>query len=782
MRYHWLFHCVRSFCLAALTLPVVVSTAAERNGSAEDRPLTFEQDVFPILKTRCLKCHGGGSRESGFDVRRRFLILRGGDSGPAMVPRQPEQSLLIELIDDGLMPPEDELQLAPSEIAVLRRWIASGAAIVGNEEPPIETDEADSRSMSFSDEARQHWAFQPVRRVDVPRISNSDWPQTPIDAFILNRLESRHLSPAPAASREELVRRVHFDLLGLPPSPHAVTAFISDDRPDAYERLVDRLLASPHYGERWAQHWLDVVRFAETEGFEYDRHLPDAWRFRDYVIDSLNADVPFDQFVTEQLAGDEISPNDPRLLSAVILHRLGAVRRNAGNPDIALSRNEVLTERTNIIGEAFLGLSVGCARCHNHKLEPVTQKDYYRLQAYFAATQEHNFLLASAEEKEAWDQQSDKVRTRIKELKTQAAAASGQKKTELENQIFEVAYSLPPHPPTIPAIQNDFEKRTAIHVLRRGVWEHKGVAVGPRPLSILIPEPEPELPADNNQPRTQLARWIVDPRHPLTARVIVNRLWQYHFGTGLVRTPNDFGTHGDRPSHQELLDWLAWSLVESGWRWKAIHRMILLSSTYRQSSQHPKAKQLVEMDPHNRLCWRFNRRRLSAEEIRDSMLVVSGTMNQQLHGSSVMVPVDRELIRLLYNPTQWRISEETADHHRRSVYLIAKRNLRLPFLEAFDAPALQTSCAMRETSTHAPQALELLNGEFSNDMASAFAGRLQRECHGVPARIVDRAYHLAIGRAPTEKERRLSLEFLKDQPLSEFALAIFNLNGFVYVR
>jgi hypothetical protein len=760
----------------------VVSFADAKDVRGDKTQLTFEKDVAPILAKHCLKCHGGEKREAGLDVRRRFTLLTGGESGAAIVAGKPKQSLLIEMIDEGLMPPEDEPRLAANEIAVLRKWIAGGAAIVGKEEPPLENDSSGQGETSFSDETRQHWAFQPVNKTSPPRVESLDWLQTPVDSFIHSKLEQRSWQPAPPASREELIRRVHFDLLGLPPQPADIAAFVNDSSPDAYERLVGRLLASPHYGERWAQHWLDVVRFAETEGFEYDRHLPDAWRFRDYVIDSLNDDKPFDQFVTEQIAGDEIAPDDTQHSAAVILHRLGAVRRNAGNPDIALSRNEVLTERTNIIGEAFLGLTVGCARCHNHKLEPITQKDYYRLQAYFAATEEHNILLASAEEMQLWEKQSETINAQIKKLKAEVNTASGAKKVELENQLFEVAYTLPPHPATIPSIRNDHKNRTAMHVLRRGVWEHKGVSVGPRPLSILVPESEPELPAEIEKPRTQLARWITDDRHPLTARVIVNRLWQHHFGTGLVKTANDFGTHGEPPSHPELLDWLAQTLIDNDWKWKSIHRQIVLSSAYRQSSRHPAADELSETDPENRLCWRMNRRRLSAEEIRDSMLAVSGRINPRLHGQSVMVPVDRELINLLYNPTQWVIAEDTTAHDRRSIYLIAKRNLRLPFMEAFDAPALQTSCSARESSTHAPQALELLNGRFSNEMASAFAARLTTECDGRPEQIVERAYHLAAGRPPTDKERRLSLEFLQDQPLTEFALAIFNLHGFVYVR
>jgi hypothetical protein len=773
-------------CVAIAFLVVALADvgtlAVAEDGRVGKGQLTFETDVAPILAKHCLKCHGGEKREAGLDVRRRFSLLSGGDSGAAIVAGQPKQSLLLELIGDELMPPEGEPRLTADDIAVLRKWIATGAAIAGKVEPPLEDAGHPQDAAAFSDEARQHWAFQTVERVAPPRVANIEWLQTPIDSFILSKLEQRNWQPAPPASRDELIRRVHFDLLGLPPQPEDIVDFVADESPDAYERLVDGLLASPHYGERWAQHWLDVIRFAETEGFEYDRHLPDAWRFRDYVIDSLNDDKPFDQFVTEQIAGDEIAPDDPQHNAAVVLHRLGAVRRNAGNPDIALSRNEVLTERTNIIGEAFLGLTVGCARCHNHKLEPITQKDYYRFQAYFAATEENNVLLAAPEEMQKWEKQSKEIATAIKKLKTEVNAATGAKKVELENKLFEVAYTLPPHPATIPSIRNDFENRTAMHVLRRGVWEHKGVAVGPRPLSILVPDSEPELAADIAQPRTQLARWITDAGHPLTTRVIVNRLWQHHFGTGLVKTANDFGTHGERPSHPALLDWLAQSLIDNNWQWKAIHRQIVLSSAYRQSSNHPAARELAETDPENRMCWRMNRRRLSAEEIRDSMLAISGRINTQIHGPSVMVPVDRELINLLYNPTQWIVAQDTSTHNRRSIYLIAKRNLRLPFMEAFDAPTLQTSCSVRQASTHSPQALELLNGAFSNDLAVAFAKRLTSECDGRPEQIVERAYHLAVGRAPTEKERRLSLEFLQDQPLTEFALAIFNLNGFVYVQ
>ncbi len=428
-------------------------------------------------------------------------------------------------------------------------------------------------------------------------MNDSAWVRNPIDAFILAKLEERQWQPAPRAERGDWLRRVTFDVTGLPPSPEEIAEFEGDPSPRAEERVVDRLLASPRYGERWAQHWLDVVRFAESEGFEYDRHIPDAWRYRDYVIASLNRDKPFDRFVVEQIAGDEIAPEDRECQTASIFHRLGPVRRNAGNPDIALSRNEVLTERTDIIGTAFLGLTVGCARCHNHKLEPISQKDYYRLQAYMAATEEHDINLGAPAERKTWEDQSKKIRSAIQKLQAKARRARGAEKEKLSEEIEALEDSIPPPPATIPATWNDSAHRTSIHVLKRGVWENKAEAVGPRPPSVLVADDLSELPQDVADPRSWLAHWLTSPAHPLTARVIVNRLWQHHFGAGLVKTVNDFGTKGDRPSHPELLDWLAATLVENGWRFKPIHRLILLSDTYRQSSRAGSAQSACARRP-----------------------------------------------------------------------------------------------------------------------------------------------------------------------------------------
>jgi len=765
-------NCLRAIGVFAIVPMLAVSTCA-------DEKIVFEKDVAPLLKSHCAKCHGAEKRESGFDVRRRFTLLKGGDTGPGFVAGDPSRSLMIERIEDGEMPPEGEPQLTKEAISTLKTWIRTGALIQGKTEPAL--PEGESSETSFDEAARNHRAFQPVRAVTPPAVIDQNWVGSPIDAFVLAKLQERGWKPAPPAGRAVLIRRVTFDLTGLPPTPEEVAEFVQDTSPDAYEKVVDRLLDSPHYGERWAQHWLDVVRFAESEGFEYDRHLPDAWRFRDYVIDSFNADKPFSRFVTEQLAGDEIDPGNQEYQTAAIFHRLGAVRRNAGNPDIALSRNEVLTERTNIIGEAFLGLTIGCARCHNHKLEPITQKDYYRLQAYLAATEEHNVKLVSAEAARAWEQQTEAINDQIKKLKGQLNQAEGDQTEKLNSQITSLESQLPAQLPTIPGIRNDFEHQTEIHVLRRGVWEQKGVRVGARPLSVLVASSVPELSGDVKQPRTALAEWLVDEKNPLTARVIVNRLWQHHFGAGLVATPNDFGTHGSAPSHPELLDWLAQTLIDHQWRLKPIHRLIVLSNTYRQSSSVSQSNPAQQADPENRLLWKFNRRRLSGEEIRDAMLAATGRLNLKQYGKSVITPVDKELVGLLYEPEQWEVTPDLAEHDRRSIYLIAKRNLHLPFMEAFDAPALQSSCPVRESSTHSAQALELLNGEFANKMAKAFASRLQHDGNGSHDRIVSRAYELAVGRSPTQRERELCLGFLQTQPLSEFALAIFNLNGFVYV-
>lgn len=641
----------------------------------------------------------------------------------------------------------------------------------------------------YRESERKFWSLQKRSQPAVPAFSDESeqtWVRNSVDAFVLKKLKEEGLRPAPETDRSTLIRRVTFDLTGLPPSPAEVADFVSDNSPDAYEKVVDRLLASGRYGERWGVRWLDVVRFAETEGFEYDREVHGSWRYRDYVIQSFNNDKPYDQFVREQIAGDEIGPDKEEMQIAAGFHRLGAVRRNAGNQEVASSRNEVLTERTDIIGAAFLGLTVGCARCHDHMFDPIRQKDYYRMQAFLAATQEYQIVVAPEEEQKYVEETTKRIDSEIKKLRGTTKGLEGDEKKaaqkKINAQIEELKAQIPKPLPAIASIKNDPEKRTPIHILERGNYDSKGEPVGMRPLGVLLPDGTPEFAEDIPNPRTRLANWLTDPEHPLTARVAVNRIWEFHFGNGIVNTPNDFGFMGDRPSHPELLDHLANTFVDGGWKMKPIHRMMVLSSTYRQSSMSPNEASASEKDPENRLLWKFNRRRLEAEELRDTMLAVAGKLNLEAGGKSIMIPVEQELVDSLYKPDQWQVAVDPEDHSRRSVYLIAKRNLRLPFMEVFDQPALMTTCAAREASTHAPQALELLNGRTSNQLAGDLAKRLVREVGTNPEQLTERAYLLAVGRMPTDDEKKLAVEFIENQPLKEFALAIFNLNSFLYVN
>jgi hypothetical protein len=631
--------------------------------------------------------------------------------------------------------------------------------------------------------AAAHWSLKPRTTPAVPAFrdrAGQAWLRTSIDAFILQKLRAAGLQPASTADRPTLIRRLSFDLNGLPPTLAQIDAFVNDPSPDAYERLVERLLASPHYGERWAQHWLDAVRYAESDGFEYDRYRPGLWRYRDYVIRCFNEDRPYDRFITEQLAGDEIDPDNPEMQVAAGFHRLGPVRRNAGNQAVAFSRNEVLTEMTDAIGVVFLGMTVGCARCHDHRFDDFPQDDYYRLQAFLAATHEHNIVLADKATQGDWQARTDKINARIKQLTRQIDAeprGAGRRET-LEAKLQALQLSLPPPLPAICTVRNEDAQRTVIHVLKRGQPDRPGKQVGPGFPLVLNGG---DLTArDCTKPRTALAHWLTDPAHPLTARVFVNRIWQAHFGTGLVDTPNDLGHNGGVPSHPALLDHLANEFVRNGMQVKALHRLIVLSSTYRQASHAPDTAARVK-DPANRLLWKFPRRRLSAEELRDAMLAAAGVLNIKAGGASVVVPVEPDLVDLLYDKTQWQVTPEAAERDRRSIYLLAKRNLRLPFGQAFDQPDLQTSCPRRETSTHALQALEMLNGKTANRLADALARCLAREAGSDPARQVELAYRLTAGRPPTIEEERLALAFLQRQPLREFALAMFNVNGFLYV-
>jgi hypothetical protein len=631
---------------------------------------------------------------------------------------------------------------------------------------------------------RRWWAFQPRKDVSPPALVDP-WLSNDLDKFILDGLRKQGLRPAPEADRATLIRRVTYDLTGLPPTLEETDAFVNDKSPKAWEKVVDRLLASPHYGEQWGRHWLDVVRFAESDGYEYDTHRPDAYRYRDYVVRAFNEDKPYNEFVREQLAGDEMDANNQDYLVASGFNRLGPLRKNAGNQDVASSQNEVLTEMTNIVGAAFLGVTVGCARCHDHKFDPFRQSDYYRLQAHFAQTQPFDLVQATPDEQAAWKAKVEPMQQQMNRLRAQLRRAPEDKKADLEKQLEDLDGQMPAPLSSIYGVKDDASKPAPIHTLFKGDYLQPVAKVGVRPLGILLPEATPEQPLDTPKPRLALANWVADPSNPLTARVMVNRIWGYHFGRALVSTPNDFGRMGARPSNPELLDWLANRFVTGGWKMKPIHRMILLSSAYRQSGASPIEKVAMEKDAENALLWKFSKRRLEAEEIRDSMLSAAGRLKLDVGGPSFMVPIDPELVLMLKRPQYWVPTKDKSQYDRRTMYMIYKRNLVLPFNQVFDSPDLQSSCARREQSTHAPQALELLNGQTSNEMAKFFADRLLKETRTTSERI-DRAWRIAAGRLPTADEKALAMRFLSnaDDPakVKEFALAVFNLNAFLYVN
>lgn len=632
---------------------------------------------------------------------------------------------------------------------------------------------------------RRHWSFQPRSQPAVPAFQSAAdkaWTQSPIDAFVLSRMRKEGLSHAAPADRATLLRRVTFDLTGLPPTPEEISAFVADRSPDAWEKVVDRLLASPRYGEQWGRHWLDVVRFSESEGFEYDNFRPEAWRYREYVIRAFNNDKPFDRFIQEQLAGDEIGPKENETLVAAGFNRLGPIRRNAGNQAVASSRNEQLTEMTNIVGAAVLGVTLGCARCHDHKFDGFRQSDYYRMQAFFAALQPDDMSLASAAEQAEWKAKAAPIQAEMGRLTREIAAKNKEKQpvADLQKQLDEVQDKLPPALPSLFTVKDDFAQKSAIHVLPRGDFEHPGDAVGMRVPGVLLPDDASEAPADLAKPREYLAQWLTAADNPLTARVMVNRVWEYTFGRGIVATPNDFGRMGERPINPELLDYLANEFVAGGWSVKRLQRAILLSNTFRQSSVP--APGMAGKDPDGRYLERFPRRRLEAEEIRDAMLSVSGLLNPKTGGPGVMVPVDKTFLLDLYKPSQWTPAKDETEFNRRSVYLVYKRNLELPFMQVFDAPDSTVSCPRRESTTHAPQALEMLNGDTSTRLSKAFAARLDKDASSNP-RIVDLAYRLLTSRAPKPAEMKLAQEFLGGGGrLDQFAIAMFNLNAFLYLN
>jgi hypothetical protein len=700
----------------------------------------FESQVRPLLEARCLRCHGGEKKIRGnFRLDSREAVLRGGDLGPAVTLDRPAESLLLQAIRyQGLeMPPSGKLPGA--EIEVLSRWVNEGlpwtsrpsgtaAPEIPNPTVPAVERPADPAS----------WSYRVVRRPLAPAVKGRAWARNAIDAFILAGLEVHGLEPAGPADRVALIRRVTYDLTGLPPTPEQVDAFVSDRSIDAYERLIDRLLASPHYGETWGRHWLDLVRYAETNGYERDSAKPYAWRYRDYVIDSFNVDKPYDRFLHEQLAGDEIAPDSVEAWIATGFYRLGIWDDEPADPPLA--RHDVLDGIVSTTGQVFLGLSINCARCHDHKKDPIPHRDYYRLLAFFNDV------------------------TNQDGRNTRKAGA---------NQL------------EVMCVRE--QGRAETHVLLRGNPNLLGPKVKPG-VPAIVGESASAF-ASGPGKRRALAEWLTDRRNPMTARVLVNRLWQYHFGRGIVPTPNDFGGLGEPPSHPELLDWLAAELMDGGWRIKRLHRMILLSSTYRMSSRA--TPDGLAKDPDNYRFWRYPMRRLRAEEVRDSILAVSGTLNEKARGPSVCPPIPREVLAGQSIPGNgWTISppDESA---RRSVYIHVKRSLLVPILATHDSADTDSSCPVRYTTTVPSQSLGLLNGQFANEQAEHFARRLQRERPGNLGDQVRRALRLTTGIDPGSEEVATDLEWLRSlraetglnehAALAQYCLLALNANAFLYL-
>ncbi len=808
----------------------------------------FESKIRPVLVDSCQKCHGEEKQESNLRLDTRSAVLAGGDRGPAVVPAKPDESWLIKAIkheDDLDMPPKPQRHLSPEQVANLTSWVKSGAAWPGGDDAAA-TPPPRKPGLKITDKDRVHWAFQPVKQLAPPAVQKVGWVTNAIDAFVLVKLESKGLTPNPPAEKRELIRRLSYDLTGLPPLPSEVEAFVADTAPGAYETVVDRLLASPRYGEHWARHWMDLVRYAESNSYERDDPKPHVWRFRDYLIRSFNRDKPYDRLIREQIAGDELPDADRDSLIATGYYRLGIWDDEPSDREQA--RFDSLDDIVATTGQVFLGLTVDCARCHDHKIDPIPQRDYYRLVSFFHNVNHyHNggptdeVTLppakdvnpmddsASGEQSEI-ERQSREHDREFKRLQGSIAAKdklllkklveSGEKNLPAvgtpdfadrmakdgEHLLGKSAYEdykhsthqleeLKAHPlaPKGLVVTENGREAPDTFILLRGSPQNKGDKVTPGFLEVLggqdavVAPPGPE--AKTTGRRLALANWLASADNPLTARVMANRIWQYHFGRGIVRTPNNFGTQGDKPTHPELLDWLASQLVAGGWRLKPLHRLIVTSSAYRMSSRGN--AQAASADPQNDLLWRFDMRRLTGEEIRDSILAATGTLNSKMFGPSMYPDLPAEVLASESVPGRNWGKSSPEEQNRRSVYIHAKRSLPLPLLEGFDLAESDRSTPVRFSTTQPTQALGMLNSKFVNDQAGVLATRLKREAGDDLTKQVRLALSIVTCRPPTDAEVEKGLKLVErlkahdhataDQSLQYFCLLALNLNEFVYL-
>ncbi len=779
----------------------------------------FEQHIRPVLIQRCVQCHGAEKQQGQLRLDTEAALRKGGESGTAIEPGNVEDSLLLSAIrhESLEMPPDG--RLSEREISAFEKWVASGAKWPAG--ATLETAESARREITEQD--REHWSFLPVEDPQVPVCGDgqpADWCKNPIDHFVLRRLTAEQMTPAPQADRRTLLRRLYFNVIGLPPTPEELNRFLQDESLLAVESAVDDLLNRPGFGERWARHWLDLVRYGESDGYRADGYRSGAWHYRDYVVRSLNEDKPYDRFVAEQLAGDELFPGDPDSWVGTGYLRLPIYEYN--QRDVVTQRNDILNDITDVTADVFLGLGLKCARCHDHKFDPLLQTDYYRLQAHFAALlPRDDALLIDPDRQRQYEQQlqqweaaTTEIRDRIAELEKparekQAAVVlakftpeilamyhkSPDERTPYEQQLV---YFVDRQTTEEGSSKPSKSAAEQIEKLKKQLasFDHLKPALPHRTLSVqdtgrIAPPTEivkgsrsevvepaaievvrhlvPTVPAspgrDSTGRRAALASWIASPQNPLTARVAVNRIWQQYFGRGLVATSSDFGRLGEEPSHPELLDWLASYLTKHGWRLKSIHRLILTSATYQQSAFHPQAAQYQQIDPANTLRWHANVRRLDAEQIVDAASSVAGQLDATVGGPSV-----------------------GSGDRRRAVYRKVRRNKPDSLLHLFDATDGINSVPKRSVTTTAPQALALLNGKFGQQRAREMADRVAGHAT-TTSEIVRHAYELAFARLPSEFELEMAIEYLgssetempSNSLLTDFCHVLLNANEFVYV-
>ncbi|MEX2287118.1 MAG: PSD1 and planctomycete cytochrome C domain-containing protein [Planctomycetaceae bacterium] len=866
--------------VAPFSTPALIASDKTAESAKPASAPVFEDDIVPILKAYCWRCHGGEGRQANLDMRTFALLSKGSKSGAVVAPGSAETSPLFQKMAAGKMPPGDLLKPTSEHIALVKKWIDAGAA-TRDEAGPLAADE----DPPLTEENRRWWAFQKPVRQPVPQVQHAERVGNPIDAFLLGRLEEKGLSFSPEADRATLIRRVYFDLTGLPPQPDEIDAFLADDSADAYARLIDRLLSSPHYGERWGRHWLDAAGYVDTMGSDNDAAIiderPGIWKYRDYVIRAFNDDKPYDRFLLEQLAGDELvdwrnakefTPEIIELLTATGFLRQAADVTFAPELNTADIRHQVLYDTVQIFSANVLGLTVHCAQCHTHKFDPISHADYYRLMGVFAGGYDvqnwqtsklrcvPDVAPARKSEIDAHNADVDKQVASLKEqmavvrrpFEAKLAAAKlqslpeairadvktavdtpAEKRSEVQKYLAEKLGSLLVVSPQevdqsfdgtakqqtaelnqrIGTLENSKQSHGVIqafwdagsppptYLYRRGDFQTPGAPLTPGVLKVLDDPsrpfvlPQPPSQAVTSGYRTALARWLVQPDHPLTARVIVNRVWQQYFGRGIVAIPDNFGASGVKPTHPELLDWLATEFVRGGWSFKHLHRLILTSSAYRQVSRED-GKSGLAVDPENLLLWRMPLRRLESEAVRDRVLAVSGILEPTPGGPPV------PLKSLPDGQTEIDVDKlpRAVDQYRRSVYLFARRNYQLTEMRVFDQPSVAHNCTRRGSSAVVLQSLTMLNGKFLFEQAERFAARVRQSASADGPGRIRQAFRIALGREVSPEELQLTQKLLDEQcaryaaesPSSPQAAAdaalvdlcqmLLNTNEFLYVN